>query len=35
MDEGNIEEDDLLGEDLVDYGVSPEHIENLVNKMTS
>ena len=33
MDEGNIEEDDLLGEDLVDYGVSPEHIENLMLNM--
>jgi hypothetical protein len=28
MDEDNIEEDDLLGEDLVDYGASPEHAEN-------
>jgi hypothetical protein len=25
MEEDNIEEDDLLGEDLVDYGASPEH----------
>jgi hypothetical protein len=28
MDEDNTEEDDLLGEDLVDYGASPEHTEN-------
>jgi hypothetical protein len=25
MDEDNAEEDDLLGEDLVDYGATPEH----------
>jgi hypothetical protein len=29
MDEGNIEEADILGEDLVDYGASPEHAEKV------
>jgi hypothetical protein len=28
MDEGNIKEEDLLGEDLVDYRASLEHVEN-------
>jgi hypothetical protein len=28
MDEGNIKEDDLLGDDLFDYGASPEHAKN-------
>jgi hypothetical protein len=28
MDEGNIKEDDLMGEDLVNYKASPEHAEN-------
>jgi hypothetical protein len=26
MEEDNTEEDDMLGEDLVDYGASPEHL---------
>jgi hypothetical protein len=28
MDEGNVEKADIFGEDLVDYGASPEHAEN-------
>jgi hypothetical protein len=27
MDEDNVEEDDLLGDDLVDYEASPEHLD--------
>jgi hypothetical protein len=34
MDEDNIEEDDLLREDLVDYGASPEHPGMDVNVIT-
>jgi hypothetical protein len=34
MDEDNIEEDDLLGEDLVDYRASPEHPGVDVNVIT-
>jgi hypothetical protein len=34
MDEENIEEDDLLGEDLVEYGASPEHSGMDVNVIT-
>jgi hypothetical protein len=31
MEEDNTEEDDMLGEDLVDYGASPEHLAMDVN----
>jgi hypothetical protein len=34
MDEENIEEDDLLGGDLVNYGASPEHLGMDVNVIT-
>jgi hypothetical protein len=34
MDEDNVEEDDLLGEDLVDYGASPKHPSMDVNVIT-
>jgi hypothetical protein len=34
MDEDNVEEDDLLGEDLVDYEASPEHLGMDVNVIT-
>jgi hypothetical protein len=36
MDEDNFEEDDLLGEDLVDYRVSPKHpdMDNVITFST-
>jgi hypothetical protein len=34
MDEDNVEEDGLLGEDLVDYGASPKHPGMDVNVIT-
>jgi hypothetical protein len=34
MDEENIEDDDLLGEDLVEYGASPKHSGMDVNVIT-
>jgi hypothetical protein len=34
MDKDNIEEDELLGEDLVDYGASPEQAGMDVNVIT-
>jgi hypothetical protein len=34
MEEDNTEEDDQLGEDLVDYGASPEHPGMEVNVIT-
>jgi hypothetical protein len=34
MEEDNTEEDDLLGEDLVDYGAPPEHSGMDVNVIT-
>jgi hypothetical protein len=34
MEEDNTEEDDLQGEDLVDYGASPEHLGMDVNVIT-
>jgi hypothetical protein len=34
MDEDNVEEDDLLKEDLVNYGASPEHLDMDVNVIT-
>ena len=34
MDEDNVEEDDLLGDDLVDYEASPEHPGMDINVIT-